>query len=46
MESLSYPSTAMIKAIDDSSQKYSMLSADELMKQSLENPFTNITPLN
>ena len=46
MESLSYPATAMIKAIHDSSKKYSKLSADELMKQSLETPFTNITPLN
>ena len=46
MESLSYPSSAMIKAIDDSSKKYSKLSADELMNQSLANPFTNITPLN
>lgn len=43
--SLGYPAQALIAAIHTSTEKYSDLSADELMKLSLEKPFTNITPL-
>jgi TRAP-type C4-dicarboxylate transport system substrate-binding protein len=45
MQSLGYPSDALIKAIHESTEHYSKMSADELMQESLDHPFTNITPL-
>jgi predicted secreted protein len=45
MQSLGYPSDALIQAIHDSSNHYATMSADELMQEALDHPFTNITPL-
>lgn len=45
IDTLGYPSKALISAIQKASEKYSEYSADELMQLALDKPFTNITPL-
>jgi C4-dicarboxylate-binding protein DctP len=46
IQALGYPATEMIQAIHESTKHYSNYSADQLFDEALNQPFTNITPLN